>query len=388
MLEAYLDLFLGLDSRSAFVVMENLKRLTLSRTTTVAAVIHQPRTDIFAMFDSLFLLGVGGRTVYHGPGTECITYFKKLGFHLKEGDSQADFFLDISSGDVEPDIIAPDVHKGAGRYSSHSQRTNSTMFGSIDVFEFALRDPGLESGNRIVLRQSPGVERNFVIVEVPDHIQRARYSTATLTGDDENLPEVGDKVVAIDGKNINEITLWEAQDMLDNPEYEVVYLQLLRQDSDGSDEETSGDEQALIHVHDKPSNEDTSQLQARLNREKLYRQWNIYFENLTHRHRTKYYAAPRAYDLPTMPKAVSFLRQLQVQLLRNSLVSWRARTSRLLDFGVLIVAIFAMTLLAGAKTGSFDANPSQLVWFSFIQGRQEAAKSLVSDKITLMTSIL
>jgi hypothetical protein len=89
-----------------------------------------------------------------------------------------------------------------------------------------------------------------------------------------------------------------------------------------------------------------------------------------------------------MPKAVSFLRQLQVQLLRNSLVSWRARTSRLLDFGVLIAAIFAMTLLAGAKTGSFDANPSQLVWFSFIQGRQEAAKSLVSDKITLMTSIL
>jgi hypothetical protein len=45
------------------------------------------------MFDSLFLLGVGGHTVYHGPATEAKVYFESLGYEMKHGESQADWFL-------------------------------------------------------------------------------------------------------------------------------------------------------------------------------------------------------------------------------------------------------------------------------------------------------
>lgn len=34
---------------------------------TILAVIHQPRYEIFQMFDNVLLLGKGGRTVYLGP---------------------------------------------------------------------------------------------------------------------------------------------------------------------------------------------------------------------------------------------------------------------------------------------------------------------------------
>ncbi|EJK75686.1 hypothetical protein THAOC_02585 [Thalassiosira oceanica] len=94
----------GLDSRSAFVVMEGLKRLC-TQGMTVTTVIHQPRTDIYDFFDNLFLLGVGGCTVYSGPATEARSYFERLGYVMPRGESQADLFLDIASGDMEPDNV-------------------------------------------------------------------------------------------------------------------------------------------------------------------------------------------------------------------------------------------------------------------------------------------
>ena len=95
--------------------MESLKRLVSSQGMTVVAVIHQPRTDIYDMFDSLMLLGIGGRTVYHGPATKCKDYFEKMGYQLKAGESQADWFLDISSGDIEmssDDATESDIEDG------------------------------------------------------------------------------------------------------------------------------------------------------------------------------------------------------------------------------------------------------------------------------------
>ena len=51
----------GLDSSSALLVMSSLKNLTETQGVTVLSVIHQPRKAIFDAFDSLVLLGVGGK---------------------------------------------------------------------------------------------------------------------------------------------------------------------------------------------------------------------------------------------------------------------------------------------------------------------------------------
>ena len=84
--------------------MEGLKRLC-TQGMTVTTVIHQPRTDIYDFFDNLFLLGVGGCTVYSGSATEARSYFEKLGYIMPRGESQADWFLDIASGDMGPDDV-------------------------------------------------------------------------------------------------------------------------------------------------------------------------------------------------------------------------------------------------------------------------------------------
>lgn len=70
---------------------------------TVITVIHQPRYEIFNMFDTLLLLGKGGRTVYLGPKDRVEEFFEKeLSFTKPNGSNLADFIIDISAGLVTP----------------------------------------------------------------------------------------------------------------------------------------------------------------------------------------------------------------------------------------------------------------------------------------------
>ena len=91
----------GLDANSALLVMESLKTLVETRGTTICSVIHQPRKFIYELFDSLILLGVGGKMVYHGPVAGTEQYFKNLCYELPPGESIADWLIDISSGRLE-----------------------------------------------------------------------------------------------------------------------------------------------------------------------------------------------------------------------------------------------------------------------------------------------
>ena len=83
-------------------VMGSLSTLVKNQGMTVCTVIHQPRKQIYDMFDSLILLGVGGNMVYHGPVTSAKDYFFKLGYSIDEGESLADWMMDISSGELSP----------------------------------------------------------------------------------------------------------------------------------------------------------------------------------------------------------------------------------------------------------------------------------------------
>lgn len=56
----------GLDAFNAYSVIHNLKRLAVNYGRTVVLSLHQPRSDIFGMFDRLLLLGEGGYMVYSG----------------------------------------------------------------------------------------------------------------------------------------------------------------------------------------------------------------------------------------------------------------------------------------------------------------------------------
>ncbi len=67
----------GLDSEMALSCMEVLRRLARSGRTVVST-IHQPNSDITALFDDLLVLAAG-HVVYLGPWSGAVDHFAVLG---------------------------------------------------------------------------------------------------------------------------------------------------------------------------------------------------------------------------------------------------------------------------------------------------------------------
>lgn len=89
----------GLDAFTSHNLIETLVNLS-RRGRTVFISIHQPRSDIFKLFDSVILLSKG-QLIYSGPGREqMIKYFSALDYDIPQDVNPADFFIDISSIDV------------------------------------------------------------------------------------------------------------------------------------------------------------------------------------------------------------------------------------------------------------------------------------------------
>jgi ABC-type multidrug transport system ATPase subunit len=80
----------GLDSYNAFNVVESLVSLAKDYNRTVVFTIHQPRSNIVAMFDQLILLA-RGKMVYSGEVRKCHEYFAGIGHPCPPGFNIADF---------------------------------------------------------------------------------------------------------------------------------------------------------------------------------------------------------------------------------------------------------------------------------------------------------
>ncbi|KAI5014051.1 hypothetical protein ZWY2020_055441 [Hordeum vulgare] len=68
----------GLDSSSAFFVTQTLRGLARDGRTVIAS-IHQPSSEVFELFDMLFLLS-GGKNVYFGQAAQACEFFAEVGF--------------------------------------------------------------------------------------------------------------------------------------------------------------------------------------------------------------------------------------------------------------------------------------------------------------------
>lgn len=85
----------GLDAFNAFNVVECLVTLAKNYNRTVIFTIHQPRSNIVALFDHLVLLAKG-RTVYSGPYSSCQNYFDHIGYTCPPGFNIADYLVDLT----------------------------------------------------------------------------------------------------------------------------------------------------------------------------------------------------------------------------------------------------------------------------------------------------
>mmetsp|Transcript_26006 Transcript_26006/g.66028 ORF Transcript_26006/g.66028 Transcript_26006/m.66028 type:complete len:645 (-) Transcript_26006:1612-3546(-) len=82
----------GLDSSTALSLVLSLVKLAKAGKTIICT-IHQPRSNIFSLFDRLLLLQ-HGKTVYFGGSGESVDYFSSLGHPVPPMTNPADHFMD------------------------------------------------------------------------------------------------------------------------------------------------------------------------------------------------------------------------------------------------------------------------------------------------------
>ena len=88
----------GLDATSAFQLVRTLKYLARNGRTIIMT-IHQPRSEIWGLFDRLVLLSEG-HLIYSGPASTSIPYFERLGNELPQFVNPAEFLVDLVAIDT------------------------------------------------------------------------------------------------------------------------------------------------------------------------------------------------------------------------------------------------------------------------------------------------
>ncbi|CAH9100024.1 unnamed protein product [Cuscuta epithymum] len=89
----------GLDSASAFFVVQALKNISRDGRTVISS-IHQPSSEVFALFDDLYLLS-GGETVYFGEAKTAVQFFAEAGFPCPSRRNPSDHFLRCINSDFD-----------------------------------------------------------------------------------------------------------------------------------------------------------------------------------------------------------------------------------------------------------------------------------------------
>ncbi len=109
----------GLSSMDSEMVMFLLKELTLKGKLVIIN-IHQPSSEIFKLFDKLWVMDKGGFLIYRGNPIDAIVYFKKMGRHVNADESEC-----LVCGNVNPEqilqIVESKVIDEQGRYT-HERR--------------------------------------------------------------------------------------------------------------------------------------------------------------------------------------------------------------------------------------------------------------------------
>ncbi|BGP38555.1 FAD-dependent urate hydroxylase [Rhodotorula kratochvilovae] len=98
----------GLDSYNAFNVVESLVQLARTYKRTVVFTIHQPQSNIVALFDKLVLLA-HGRVVYSGRADESQAYFESVGCPCPPGFNIADYLIDLTAQKEKSAVDEPTV---------------------------------------------------------------------------------------------------------------------------------------------------------------------------------------------------------------------------------------------------------------------------------------
>ncbi|KCV68816.1 hypothetical protein H696_04233 [Fonticula alba] len=93
----------GLDAFMALSLIELLRSLA-AEGHTVVTTIHQPSSDIFALFDDLLLVA-RGRVAFRGEASRAVDYFDSLGYPCPTFSNPSDFFMKTLHSNTDEDMV-------------------------------------------------------------------------------------------------------------------------------------------------------------------------------------------------------------------------------------------------------------------------------------------
>ncbi|KAI6081498.1 hypothetical protein F4821DRAFT_249212 [Hypoxylon rubiginosum] len=134
----------GLDAFNAFNVIECLVTLAKTYKRTVIFTIHQPRSNIVALFDRLILLAQG-KTVYSGPFSQCQEYFDQVGYSCPPGFNIADYLVDLTmhagaAGTFDDGSVVNDV-ASVGPSSTKAVKSIASVSRTASIAEESSTEP-------------------------------------------------------------------------------------------------------------------------------------------------------------------------------------------------------------------------------------------------------
>ncbi|KAK3937154.1 P-loop containing nucleoside triphosphate hydrolase protein [Diplogelasinospora grovesii] len=163
----------GLDATSAFQLVRTLKTLA-AKGRTIVTTIHQPRSEIWDLFDNLILLTKGGSSVYSGPAKNCLAWFEGLGYELPVFVNPAEFVIDLSAIDNRTPEFEEESNARVQRLKASWVTEAEKMFGveslNKNTGEKAAASPGTR---RVVVEQHAGFVRQL-------RVQTSRTSRVTV----------------------------------------------------------------------------------------------------------------------------------------------------------------------------------------------------------------
>lgn len=135
----------GLSSRDSENIIDLLKELSL-KGKLVFAVIHQPSSDIFKMFDRLLILDTGGYQIYYGNPVDSIVYFKRS-IDLVNSE-QGECF---ECGNVNPEQIFNIIE--TKMINEYGQFTNERKIPAVQwnrIYKQTVKHPGITTSTQVL----------------------------------------------------------------------------------------------------------------------------------------------------------------------------------------------------------------------------------------------
>ncbi|KAI0905656.1 hypothetical protein F4824DRAFT_399407 [Ustulina deusta] len=135
----------GLDAYNAYNVIECLVTLAKTYKRTVIFTIHQPRSNIVALFDRLVLLAQG-KTVFSGPFSRCQEYFDEVGYACPPGFNIADYLVDLTmhasnAGVFDDGSLLNDTASSVGPSSTQAVKSVASISVNSIAEESSIAEP-------------------------------------------------------------------------------------------------------------------------------------------------------------------------------------------------------------------------------------------------------